>query len=38
MRGLVEFKNNYLNKLISHISEIEEILEVDHVRNAILGR
>lgn len=37
-RGLTEIKNNYLNKLISKISEIEEILEVGHVRNTIIGR
>ncbi len=37
-RGLTEFKNNYLNKLISQIYVIEEILEVDHLRNVIVGR
>ncbi len=37
-RGLTDFKNLYLNKLIAFLPQIEEILEVDSLRNCIVGR
>jgi hypothetical protein len=37
-RGLSEFKNMSLNKLIAMLPQIEEILEVNSLKNCIMGR
>jgi hypothetical protein len=37
-RGLSEFKNSSLNKLIKMLPQIEEVLEVASLRNCIIGR
>jgi hypothetical protein len=37
LRGLTEFRNKYLDQLSSQFGLIEQILEVDHVRNVIIG-
>ncbi len=37
-RGLTAVKNEWLNILISQLNVIEEILEVNHLRNCIIGR
>jgi hypothetical protein len=34
----VEFQRDYLNKLIHEMKTIEEVLEVNNIRNVIMGR